>query len=430
MIFFKPHQERREARNAVIIAFILAIIIVFFPGKDDKTEESAETTPSTTVTYTDTIAEDVNAIYDLPQESAKSNRTTPVAQPSVRIDDSTIVETNWATAFNFTKSGYAGCGLDGTVMPFEAYYGVYAEANKGEVTCCCYDHTDSVKAVKAAVVRTSDEAYCQVDISTDGTSLDFSKHINDIYLFCVWFDNGTGCYQPLYVNDGEVWIVEISGLSTVLVNKCLTRQDAINKLAADNGITPENSLDVGNIAYPTYRGRIDNHRCDTDLWRDLAHEIVTDDSLSDSVKITMLHDWMTENLSYDNYVVNTIKKSRANYNKCWDGTYSVYNTKTGKCSDFCNIFLIMARELGIPCSTLSTETHAWNIVYIDGAWHEVDLTEDIHRQVYGVDVTDVSYADNTICYNRFLTATSDHLSSDTEIGHAIYTDEFARTGIR
>lgn len=114
----------------------------------------------------------------------------------------------------------------------------------------------------------------------------------------------------------------------------------------------------------------------------------------------MLHDWMTANLSYDKYMTAKLDgKPRIKVYK--DSKWSVYNTHTGICRDFVNIYAIMCRELDIPCTTIenNARNHTWNLVYLNGEWIEIDLTKDIKRIVYKEDVTDVSNADTTICYN-------------------------------
>ncbi|MDE6087682.1 MAG: hypothetical protein K2G25_04785 [Oscillospiraceae bacterium] len=49
----------------------------------------------------------------------------------------------------------------------------------------------------------------------------------------------------------------------------------------------------------------------------------------------------------------------------------------------------MCHEFNIPCVVLSNDTHAWNTIYINGEWIEVDITADINRYTYYEDLDDV-----------------------------------------
>jgi transglutaminase/protease-like cytokinesis protein 3 len=117
----------------------------------------------------------------------------------------------------------------------------------------------------------------------------------------------------------------------------------------------------------------------------------------------MVHDWMTENLAYDNYMTTVLKKTRMSSYNDYTGTWHVYNTHTGVCRDFVNIFAIMCRELGVPCGSLDSDNlnHTWSIVYLDGEWWEVDLTKDIKKHTYKEDINDIS-GTITVCYQYFL----------------------------
>lgn len=347
------------------------------------------------------------------------------------IDDSTMVYTGTHTVYNFKTSGYAGCGLDGTVKPFEMYYGVYAEADGTKITYHAYSHLEDVTPVSARIKRPSTNRYVDLPIAFTDNTFDMYKQANDAFVLTVKFSNDKACTIDLYANDGEPWVVNTSTYDVEKTKSLiLDRYDGLTAILEESDVTPESSIGVTtkDIAYPTYAGHT-NHRCDTELWKVLAHEIVTDDDLGDTVKLTMLHDWMTANMSYDYYKVHKLGTSRSNYHKDWSGTWNVYDTRTGKCSDFVNVLAIMSRELGIPCNSVETETHTWNVVYVDGTWYEIDMTTDINRYVYGEDVTSVTNPDRTVAYGAFMSAkTRNDISEVKSAGEAIFTEAFARGG--
>lgn len=140
---------------------------------------------------------------------------------------------------------------------------------------------------------------------------------------------------------------------------------------------------------------------------------------------------MTENLSYDYYMVREYKStSRWNIHKNDKnaGDWNVYTTHTGICRDFVNIYAIMCRELGIPCTTIENKVHGWSLIWLDGKWVDVDLTTDIKRAVYKEDVTDVSNADDTICYDAFMRDWLVKSIKNVTVGVDIYTEKYVTTG--
>ena len=84
------------------------------------------------------------------------------------------------------------------------------------------------------------------------------------------------------------------------------------------------------------------------------------------------------------YVHNYIKYSKDDYSQHFISVYDIIRTKNGVCSDFAELFTVLARSIGIPCKTVGGYAldpndgylcgHAWNEVEIDGKWYGVDPT--------------------------------------------------------
>lgn len=326
--------------------------------------------------------------------------------PSLVISKDTIAESAGYKLFGFRTDAYAGAGLDGTVLPFELYYGFHVSTQDSTVTYRAYEHYDQdIAPVRTVIQSKETERWEDLEVASYDAdySFDLANQDNGLFTLTVWFDNDTKVVMPLYVNDGMVYAVYAVTGTEEAVRACIAKPDDIRALAEANNVTPEKSLSVDkeDIAYPIVDRP--NRRCDTDLWRALAHDIVPDDTLPDSVKVVMVHDWMTENLAYDNYMTTVLKKTRMSSYNDYTGTWHVYNTHTGVCRDFVNIFAIMCRELGVPCGSLDSDNlnHTWSIVYLDGEWWEVDLTKDIKRHTYKEDINDIS-GTITVCYQYFL----------------------------
>ncbi|MBE6614641.1 MAG: transglutaminase domain-containing protein [Ruminococcaceae bacterium] len=95
-----------------------------------------------------------------------------------------------------------------------------------------------------------------------------------------------------------------------------------------------------------------------------------------TAKVLAIHNFVAANLSYDydlaaNITSGTIKTYVPN-------TSDVLSAKKGICYDFASLFAAMCRSQEIPCAIekgyYQNAYHAWNKVYIDGEWHNVDLT--------------------------------------------------------
>ena len=81
--------------------------------------------------------------------------------------------------------------------------------------------------------------------------------------------------------------------------------------------------------------------------------------MTDYEKIKYVYDYIILNSEYD------IRK---------DGAY--YNLITGKscCNGYAEAFLAIMEEMGIPCKYTVNSAHAWNTVYLNGAWYNIDTT--------------------------------------------------------
>ena len=202
-----------------------------------------------------------------------------------------------------------------------------------------------------------------------------------------------------YINNKKPYLCSYAVVNDSKINEAIERRETIDRLIKENGITPENSLGTESLCFPWHPSVGCN---DIPEWEALADTIVKDE-WSDSLKAFAIHEWMTKNLAYDYYKIDVIKDRRASYYGDYSGKHDTYETKTGVCFDFANIYAAMCRSVGIPAVTADTLTHTWNLIYIDGEWHEVDMTTDIRREVRSEDVTKVSNADEIHCYNGYCT---------------------------
>lgn len=108
---------------------------------------------------------------------------------------------------------------------------------------------------------------------------------------------------------------------------------------------------------------------------ELYQELITD-SMSNREKIKTVHDYIINHTVYDQEHADKFKNNE-------DTTVSTSNTAygplfTGKavCGGYTDAMALFLDKMGIPNYKISSDTHIWNLVYIDGEWKHLDLTWD------------------------------------------------------
>ena len=98
---------------------------------------------------------------------------------------------------------------------------------------------------------------------------------------------------------------------------------------------------------------------------------------SDSKKISFIHDYLVENLEYDEAAVDFIDS---------DVTHSAYTcygaalNKAAVCEGYAELFQYLCNLVGVNCTqvvgTGDGEPHMWNVVELDSMWYHTDVTWD------------------------------------------------------
>ena len=101
------------------------------------------------------------------------------------------------------------------------------------------------------------------------------------------------------------------------------------------------------------------------------------ESATDVYRAKAVHDWLVHNCVYSNEG-NSLGRN-AFYNTYGFDPYTaesalVYGETV--CQGYSSAFMLGMAKLGIPCEMVGSNTHAWNRVYIDGSWYNVDVTWD------------------------------------------------------
>lgn len=127
--------------------------------------------------------------------------------------------------------------------------------------------------------------------------------------------------------------------------------------------------------------------------KEVLNSIISTD-MTDLEKTRAIYDWLVTNVNYDHLSANT---SASNPNWKWenyDSWYAegVFNNGLAVCDGYAKAFIILAKLENIPAIRVTGNSHAWNKVYINGAWYGLDTT---HGDL-GVNNTEV------VSYTNFL----------------------------
>ena len=108
---------------------------------------------------------------------------------------------------------------------------------------------------------------------------------------------------------------------------------------------------------------------------EIKDEIVRNAEGSDYQRVKYVHDWLTDNIQYDE-----------TYNL--SNTRNIYGALIEKkvvCEGYAKTFKLLMDELNIPCILISgtainsngeKENHMWNYIELNGVWYSMDITWD------------------------------------------------------
>jgi len=94
---------------------------------------------------------------------------------------------------------------------------------------------------------------------------------------------------------------------------------------------------------------------------------------TDREKVVYLNDYLCTLLSYN-------RKATAGVTQ----TFSQHSTELeAACGSYAHNFKFLCAAANIPCFTISTTDHSWNLVYADGQWLHVDVSaNDLYHRPY------------------------------------------------
>lgn len=148
---------------------------------------------------------------------------------------------------------------------------------------------------------------------------------------------------------------------------------------------------------------------------EIYNSLITD-NMTDTEKIKVIHDYITNNTIYDEERSNDIKSGK-NIDTVHNSNTAYGTLFNGKaiCGGYTDTMALFLDKIGLPNFKIASQNHIWNVVYIDGAWKHLDLTWDDPV---------VNTGEHIVTYNYYLIST-DELKKKEDNQHNYNTDIFS-----
>ena len=121
-----------------------------------------------------------------------------------------------------------------------------------------------------------------------------------------------------------------------------------------------------------------------------------DPSKNTRENIKIFHDYIINNTKYD----STNKTGASNIPS--STAYGVLKNNTGICSGYADVMSLLLDKLNVKNYRISSESHVWNLVYIERTWKHLDVTWDDPVTSDGSDILTDKYflIDNNTLFNN------------------------------
>lgn len=100
------------------------------------------------------------------------------------------------------------------------------------------------------------------------------------------------------------------------------------------------------------------------------------ESMTDREKIRVIHDYIINRTKYDQKKADDITNNTSTSLYLSHTAYGPLFQGYGICSGYTDAMTLFLNKMHIPNYKISSATHVWNLVYIDGSWLNLDLTFD------------------------------------------------------
>ena len=113
------------------------------------------------------------------------------------------------------------------------------------------------------------------------------------------------------------------------------------------------------------------------FWKATSPVLFYASTLPDEMsKIKYIHDYICLSTEYDYEALNT-----GNYGGKYQTAYSCAVDYKTVCAGYAALFQYYMQNLGIPCAKISSDTHAWNLLKVNGQCYQMDVTWDDAKKI-------------------------------------------------
>ena len=111
---------------------------------------------------------------------------------------------------------------------------------------------------------------------------------------------------------------------------------------------------------------------------DYILSILINDNMNDETKIKKVHDYLTNAITYS-------------YSGNYDNAYGALINGSAICTGYSDAFSLFMDKLNIKNYKVVSNTHVWNVVYVNNSWKHIDLTYDDPSNKYNINNTNYNY---------------------------------------
>lgn len=136
---------------------------------------------------------------------------------------------------------------------------------------------------------------------------------------------------------------------------------------------------------------------------------------SDIDNIKKFHDYLANTIEYDTVKSDYVtKKSKKDSKYDSSSAYGALIEKKAICGGYTDAMYLFLDKMGIKSIRITSESHIWNGVYLDGNWYHLDVTWDDAKYTNGK---------SFLTHKYFLIDTNQLLELDTK-SHSFYQDVY------
>ena len=111
---------------------------------------------------------------------------------------------------------------------------------------------------------------------------------------------------------------------------------------------------------------------------DYIIKMLITDNMNDETKIRKVHDYLTNIVTYG-------------YGDNYDNAYGALANGIAKCDGYADAFSIFMDKLNIKNYKVVSNTHVWNVVYVNNEWKHIDVTFDDPANNYDINASNYNY---------------------------------------